>query len=62
MGFAVWGVSAHLLFAEGQTTVLLAGGLAVSIITGLVSYGLLSHVLNRNELTGVLKMFRGNPR
>ena len=62
MGLAVWGVSAHLLSAQDRTPALLAGGLAVSIFTGLASYGLLSHIFNGNELKSVWKTFRGSPR
>jgi putative peptidoglycan lipid II flippase len=62
MGFAVWGVSARLLTSEVQTIAPLAGGLALSIFTGLASYGLLSHILNGSELKSFLKMLRGEPR
>ncbi|KPJ76511.1 MAG: hypothetical protein AMJ54_11335 [Deltaproteobacteria bacterium SG8_13] len=62
MGFAVWGVSGRLLSTQSQPAGLLAGGLAVSIFTGLASYGLLSHIVNGNELKSVVKRFRGEPR
>ena len=62
MGFAVWGVSARLLCVQAQTPGLLAGALALSILTGLASYGLLSHILNGSELQSVLKMIRGKVR
>ena len=62
MGLAVWGVSAQLLSRHGQSTALLAGGLLLSVLTGLASYGLLSHILNTAELKYLLNMIRGESR
>ena len=58
MGLAVWAAADRLFAAGLPATGPLAGGLALSIFTGLASYGLLSHIVNKSEFEGVLKMFR----
>ena len=60
MGLTVWVVSTRLLSGSAQSPGRLAGGLLLSIITGLAAYGLLALMVNGSECKSFLKVIRGH--